>query len=217
MKNSIILVSGGMDSITLLYERSKDIALAISFDYGANHNKKEILFAKLHCERLCIKHIIISLSFIADYFKSSLLEETIFIPERNYNSENKKSTVVPFRNGIILSIACGIAESYGLKKVLVANHFDDCEIYPDCRESFIDAMTSAMKSGTYNRVVVDAPYVSITKADIARKGKAVGLNFMETWTCYKGGAIHCGECGACIERKKAFKEAGIEDLTKYAK
>lgn len=217
MKNSIILVSGGMDSITLLYERSKDIAMAISFDYGANHNKKEISFAKLHCGRLGIKHITIPLSFMADYFKSSLLEETIFIPERNYNGENKKSTVVPFRNGIILSIACGIAESHGLKKILIANHFDDCEIYPDCRESFIDAMTSAMKNGTYNRVVVDAPYVSITKANIARKGKAVGVNFMETWTCYKGEAIHCGECSACIERKKAFKDAGIEDLTKYAK
>ena len=124
MKDSVIIVSGGMDSVTLLYEKKENIALAISFDYGSNHNKKEIPFAKLHCERLGIKHIVvIPLGFIHDYFKSSLLEGAEAIPEGNYDDENMKSTVVPFRNGIMLSIACGIAESNGLKKVLIANHF----------------------------------------------------------------------------------------------
>lgn len=134
MKDSLIIVSGGMDSVTLLYEKKESIALAISFDYGSNHNQKEIPFAKLHCERLGIKHIVIPLNFIHDYFKSSLLEGAEAIPEGNYDDENMKSTVVPFRNGIMLSIACGIAESNGLKKVLIANHFGDHAIYPDCRK-----------------------------------------------------------------------------------
>lgn len=110
MKDSLIIVSGGMDSVTLLHEMKENIALAISFDYGSNHNQKEIPFAKLHCERLGIKHIVIPLNFIHDYFKSSLLEGAEAIPEGNYDDENMKSTVVPFRNGIMLSIACGIAE-----------------------------------------------------------------------------------------------------------
>ena len=216
MRKSVIIVSGGMDSVTLLYERKEDIALAISFDYGANHNKKEIPFAKLHCERLGIKHIVIPLAFMHNYFKSSLLAGAEAIPEGHYTDENMKSTVVPFRNGIMLSIACGIAESYGLKKVLIANHFGDHSIYPDCRKGFIDAMTTAMERGTFNEVAIDAPYTSISKTDIAHRGDKLGLNYAETWSCYKGGEIHCGKCGTCVERKEALHDAGIEDPTKYA-
>lgn len=215
MKDSVIIVSGGMDSVTLLYERRQNIALAISFDYGANHNKKEIPFAKVHCERLGIKHIVIPLAFIREYFKSSLLMGADAIPEGHYASENMKSTVVPFRNGIMLSVACGIAESYGLRKVLIANHFGDHSIYPDCRASFIKAMTSAMASGTYNGITIDAPYTNVTKTDIARVGKGLGINYAETWSCYKGKNIHCGKCGTCVERKEALREAELEDLTEY--
>ena len=122
MKDSLIVVSGGMDSITLLYEYADRIALAVSFDYGANHNHKEIPFARIHCERLKIKHIVIPLAFMKEYFRSSLLDGSDSVPEGHYADENMKSTVVPFRNGIMLSIACGIAESNGLKQVLIANH-----------------------------------------------------------------------------------------------
>ena len=125
MKDSVIIVSGGMDSITLLYDKKDEIALGISFDYGSNHNAKEIPYAKKHCERLGIKHITINLDFIHEYFKSSLLEGAEAIPEGNYDEENMKSTVVPFRNGIMLSIAIGIAESHNLKKVLIAHHAGD--------------------------------------------------------------------------------------------
>ena len=215
MKDSLIIVSGGMDSITLLNEFKDEIALSVTFDYGSNHAKKEIPMAKLHCERLGIKHIIIPLAFVHDYFKSSLLEGADAIPEGHYAAENMKSTVVPFRNGIMLAIACGIAESNGLKKVMIANHAGDHAIYPDCRTEFITAMSEAMRLGTYEGISIVAPYSDITKTDIARHGKEIGLNYAETWSCYKGGEKHCGKCGTCVERKEALHDAGIDDPTEY--
>ena len=215
MKDSVIIVSGGMDSITLLHDYKDRIALGISFDYGSNHNAKEIPFAELHCKRLGIKHITIPLEFMHKYFKSSLLEGADAIPEGHYEDENMKSTVVPFRNGIMLAIAAGIAESNGLDHVMIANHGGDHAIYPDCRSEFISAMSSATSAGSYNGVTVIAPYTSITKGDIARRGKELGIDYTETWSCYKGGDKHCGKCGTCVERKEALRDAGIEDFTEY--
>lgn len=215
MKDSVIIVSGGMDSVTLLYEYADSIALAISFDYGANHNAKEIPLAAKHCERLGIERLVIPLAFMGKYFTSSLLEGADAIPEGHYADENMKSTVVPFRNGIMLSIAAGIAESRGLTNVLIANHGGDHSIYPDCRPEFINAIDAATKAGTYINVSVKAPYTSITKTDIARRGKALGIDYSETWSCYKGGEVHCGKCGTCVERKEALAGAGIEDTTIY--
>ena len=215
MKDSVIIVSGGMDSITLLYDKKDEIALGISFDYGSNHNAKEIPFAEMHCKRLGIKHITINFDFMHQYFKSSLLQGAEAIPEGHYADENMKSTVVPFRNGIMLSIAIGIAESNHLKKVLIANHGGDHTIYPDCRPQFIEAIDAAANAGTFVNVRVEAPYTNITKGDIARIGKRLGLDYTETWSCYKGGEKHCGKCGTCIERKEALLEAGIHDATEY--
>ena len=215
MKDSVIIVSGGMDSITLLYDKKNEIALGISFNYGSNHNAKEIPFAEMHCRRLGIKHITINLDFMGQYFKSSLLEGGGAIPEGNYADENMKSTVVPFRNGIMLSIAIGIAESNNLKKVLIANHGGDHTIYPDCRPEFIKAIDAAAYAGTFVNAHVEAPYTHITKGDIARIGKRLGLDYAETWSCYKGADKHCGRCGTCIERKEALTEAGIDDTTEY--
>lgn len=214
-KDSVLIVSGGMDSITMLYEYKERIALGISFDYGSNHNAREIPFAAMHCERLGIKHIVINLGFMHQYFKSSLLEGAEAIPEGNYDDENMKSTVVPFRNGIMLSIAAGVAESNGLKYVMMANHGGDHTIYPDCRPEFIDAIDKAAQAGTYVDVHVVAPYTNITKTDIARRGAALGIDYAETWSCYKGGDKQCGKCGTCVERKEALRDAGIEDLTEY--
>lgn len=215
MKDSIIIVSGGMDSITLLYDKKDEIAMGISFNYGSNHNAKEIPFAKLHCERLGIKHITIDLDFMHQYFKSSLLEGAENIPEGHYASDNMKSTVVPFRNGIMLSIAIGIAESNHLKKVLIANHGGDHTIYPDCRDSFIKAMNQASIEGTFVNIEISAPYTHLSKGDIAAIGKKLHLDYTETWSCYKGNEQHCGVCGTCIERKEALNEAQIEDKTVY--
>jgi 7-cyano-7-deazaguanine synthase len=215
MKDSIIIVSGGMDSVTLLYDFKDRIALGISFDYGSNHNAKEIPFARWHCEQLGIEHITIDLAFMPQYFKSSLLEGADAIPEGHYADENMKSTVVPFRNGIMLSIAAGIAESRGLKYVMMANHGGDHTIYPDCRAEFVEAMSEATKAGTFPGIEILAPYTNITKADIARKGKELGIDYSKTWSCYKGADVHCGKCGTCVERKEALRDAGIEDTTIY--
>ena len=204
-----------MDSITMLYEYKERIALGISFDYGSNHNAREIPFAAMHCERLGIKHIVINLGFMHQYFKSSLLEGAEAIPEGNYDDENMKSTVVPFRNGIMLSIAAGVAESNGLKNVMMANHGGDHTIYPDGRPEVVSAMSEATRLGTYPGIEVLAPYTGITKSDIARHGKALGIDYAETWSCYKGGEHHCGKCGTCRERIEALADAGIEDHTVY--
>jgi 7-cyano-7-deazaguanine synthase len=215
MKNALLVLSGGMDSTTLLYERASEISLAVSFDYGSNHNDREIPFAKFHCEKLGIEHLTIPLKFMHDYFKSSLLSGADAIPEGTYADENMKSTVVPFRNGIMLSVAAGLAESRGLSKVMMANHFGDHDIYPDCRKEFVDAMSQAIAAGTYANITIDAPYTLISKADIARRGKTLGVDYGQTWSCYKGGKVHCGKCATCLERKAALAEAGIEDTTEY--
>ena len=215
MKDSVIVVSGGMDSVTLLYEKKDEIALGISFDYGSNHNHNELPLAALHCQRLGIAHVVIPLGFMHQYFKSSLLESGANIPDGSYDEDNMKSTVVPFRNGVMLAVAAGIAESNGLTKVLIANHGGDHTIYPDCRPEFIAAMDAAVESGTFANVHVVAPYTNISKADIARRGSSLGIDYAETWSCYKGGDVHCGTCGTCVERKEALREAGITDNTKY--
>jgi 7-cyano-7-deazaguanine synthase len=214
-KDSVLILSGGMDSVTLLYDYQERIALAVSFDYGSNHNAREIPFARYHCERLGIRHVVIPLSFMAEHFKSSLLEGADAIPEGNYDDENMQSTVVPFRNGIMLSIAVGMAESAGLQHVMMANHGGDHAIYPDCRPEFVDAFSEAARTGTYVGVTLLSPYTHLTKADIARRGKQLGIDYGQTWSCYKGGKVHCGRCGTCVERREALAEAGIDDPTEY--
>lgn len=214
-KDSIIVLSGGLDSTTMLYEYKERIALALSFNYGSNHNEKELAFAKMHCERLGIPHVVIPLDFIRQYFHSSLLEGADAVPEGNYDDENMRSTVVPFRNGIMLAIAAGMADNQGLKQIMLANHAGDHTIYPDCRPAFVDAMDKAVSAGTYEGVRLFTPYTNLTKADIARHGKALGIDYSETWSCYKGGEKHCGKCGTCTERIEALREAGIEDTTEY--
>ena len=215
MKDSILILSGGLDSTTLLYDYQERIALAISFDYGSNHNAKEIPFARLHCERLGIKHIVIPLEFMSTYFRSSLLSGNEAIPEGHYADENMKSTVVPFRNGIMLAIAAGMAESNDLQYIMMANHGGDHTIYPDCRPEFVEAFGKATQAGTYNGVRLLSPYCNMTKGEIAARGKALGIDYSETWSCYRGGEKHCGKCGTCVERREALAEAGITDTTEY--
>jgi 7-cyano-7-deazaguanine synthase len=215
MKDAVLILSGGMDSVTMLYEYRDRIALAVSFDYGSNHNAREIPFARLHCERLGIEHITIPLEFMGQYFHSSLLEGAEAIPEGSYADSNMKSTVVPFRNGIMLSVAVGLAESRGLQFVMMANHGGDHTIYPDCRPEFVDAFDQAAKAGTYVGIRLLSPYTALTKADIAARGHQLGIDYAETWSCYKGGERHCGRCGTCIERREALAAAGITDTTEY--
>lgn len=214
-KDCLIVLSGGMDSVSLMYEYKERIALAVTFDYGSNHNAREIACARENCRLLGIEHLVIPLEFIGRYFESSLLGGADAIPEGHYSSENMKSTVVPFRNGIMLSVACGLAESRGLDKVMIANHSGDHAIYPDCREGFIRAMSEAMRQGTYEGIEIFAPYTNLTKAEIAKRGAKSGVDFALTYSCYKGGEKHCGRCGTCVERREAFALAGLADPTAY--
>lgn len=215
MKDCVLILSGGLDSTTMLYEFRDRIALAVSFDYGSNHNAKELAFARMHCERLYVPHLVIPLDFIGKHFHSSLLDGSDAIPDGSYSDDNMRSTVVPFRNGIMLAIAAGLAEDKHLKYIMMANHGGDHAIYPDCRQSFVDAMDAAVREGTYMGVRLFAPYTGITKADIARRGAALGIDYSETWSCYRGGEHHCGTCGTCVERREALREAGVEDHTVY--
>lgn len=214
-KDSLIVLSGGMDSVTLLHYQKERIALAVTFMYGSNHNEREAACARANCEKLGIEYLEIPLAFIGEYFHSSLLEGAECVPEGRYDDMTMKSTVVPFRNGIMLSVACGLAESYGLRHVLIANHGGDHTIYPDCRPEFINSMSAAMQYGTYEHVDIIAPFTDITKADIAAIGRRAGVDFSMTYSCYKGGEKHCGKCGTCVERREALQLAGIEDPTEY--
>ncbi len=214
-KDTLMVVSGGMDSTTMLYEYSDRIALAVTFNYGSNHNAREIECARYNCAKLGIELVIVDMPFVGQLFESSLLSGADAIPEGNYDDKNMRSTVVPFRNGIMLAVAAGMAESRGLKRLMMANHGGDHAIYPDCRPGFVDAMSRAISEGTYAHVTIDAPYTNITKTDIARRGAALGIDYSHTYSCYKGGEKHCGRCGTCTERRQAFADAGIPDPTEY--
>lgn len=214
---AVVLLSGGMDSVTCLYHvaKSQEIMGTVSFDYGSKHNLREIPFAYHHSEKLRIPHVVIPLSFIAQYWRSSLVSRDIEIPEGHYEDTSMKKTVVPFRNGIMLSIATGYTESMGGDLLVIAAHAGDHAIYPDCREDFMRSMGEAMRLGTYAQIGLYRPFIKLTKADICKRGYELGVDFAQTWSCYKGGVLHCGKCGTCVERREAFILAGIEDPTAY--
>lgn len=215
MRNSLIALSGGVDSTTLLYEYREEIACAVGFDYGSKHNARELAAAKAICHELEIPYLIIPLAFIGEYFRSDLLLSGGEMQLGDYSEENMSSTVVPFRNGIMLSVLAGLAESRDLQQVLIANHFGDHAIYPDCRESFVKPMGEAITAGTSNGVKLVAPYTALTKAEIVARGTRLGVPYGKTYSCYQGGERHCGRCGTCRERHDAFVANGLEDPTLY--
>lgn len=214
-KDTLLVLSGGMDSTTMLWDYADTIAAAVTFQYGSNHNRREAECARWNCERLGIRWIEIDLEFMGRYFKSSLLSGADEIPEGHYADDNMRSTVVPFRNGIMLAVASGLAESRGLKAVMLANHAGDHTIYPDCRPEFVDAMGAAIAKGTFAGVELRAPYTGLTKGQIAMRGASLGIDYSTTYSCYRGGEHHCGTCGTCRERREALAEAGIDDTTIY--
>lgn len=213
----VVLLSGGMDSVTALYEAQKEheVAGAVSFHYGSKHNDREISFAAQHAAKLRVPHSVIPLNFVGDLFKSDLLQSGGEIPKGHYEEQTMKKTVVPFRNGIMLSIAAGFAESVEAQGLVIAAHAGDHAIYPDCREDFMKAMADALRLGTYAQVELLRPFIAMTKADIAARGAELGVDYSRTWSCYVGGDVHCGECGTCVERREAFMLAGIHDPTHY--
>ncbi len=217
MMKTVVLVSGGMDSVTALARahRESDVVACLSFHYGAKHNDREIPFAAWQAGQLGIPHLTIPLEFMGQYFTSDLLQSGGDIPKGHYEEETMKKTVVPFRNGILLSIAAGFAESRGAKGLVIAAHAGDHAIYPDCREEFMKAMGEAVRFGTYAQIELLRPFIAMSKAGIAAEGARLGVDFSRTWSCYVGGETHCGECGTCVERREAFLLAGLPDPTSY--
>jgi 7-cyano-7-deazaguanine synthase len=206
-----------MDSVTALYwaRQQHDVVGAVSFDYGSKHNHKEIGFAAWHCGHLDVWHDTVALPFVNELFASDLLKSGGDIPDGHYEEQSMKRTVVPFRNGIMLAIACGIAESREAEALVIAAHSGDHAIYPDCREPFMHSMATAMCEGTYARIELLRPFIDKDKTAIAQLGHDLGIDFAQTWSCYKGGQIHCGTCGTCVERREAFLNAGLVDPTVY--
>lgn len=209
-----------MDSVTALYWAARESRLAgiagvLSFDYGAKHNAREIPFAAEHAAALGAPHTVIALDFIGRHFASSLLKGGAAIPEGHYEDATMRQTVVPFRNGIMLAAAGGFAESTGANGLVIAAHSGDHAIYPDCREDFMQGMAAALRAGTYAGIELLRPFIAMNKARIAEEGARLGVDFSRTWSCYVGGAIHCGKCGTCVERREAFQQAGLKDPTTY--
>ena len=213
----VVLLSGGMDSVTALYsaDRDHEVMATLSFDYGSKHNAREIPFAAWHSAKLGVRHEAVDLGFVDGLFESDLLNSGGEIPDGHYEEESMKRTVVPFRNGIMLSIAAGVAESIGAEGVVIAAHAGDHAIYPDCREGFMRPMAEAMKAGTYAGVDVIRPFIDLDKAGIVAEGMGLGVDFSMTWSCYKGGEKQCGRCGTCVERIEAFDDSGVADPTEY--
>lgn len=214
----VVLVSGGMDSVTALHHaaREHEVVAGLSFDYGSKHNARELPFARAHCAVLGLRHETVALPFVGRLFRSHLLEGGGEIPDGHYEAETMKLTVVPFRNGILLAVAGGFAESVGAEGVVVAAHSGDHAIYPDCREAFMAPMAEALREGTDARIELLRPFIDRRKEDIVAAGTAMGIDYAQTWSCYKGGDLHCGTCGTCTERKEAFALAGVDDPTVYA-
>ena len=205
MKDIILSLSGGLDSSSLLFEYKDRIKLAVSFAYGSNHEKQELASAELVAKKANVEHKIINISNVFQGINSALLAGSEQVPQDCYNTDTIRNLVVPFRNGIFLSILAAIAESEKLEYIALASHAGDHAVYPDCTEAFSDAMNEAIKLGTTNNVKFFRPYINLTKREVAIRGIKAGLNPDWTYSCYKGGKIPCSKCPTCIERNEALK------------
>ena len=214
-----LVCSGGLDSVSLAHILAADHALSriVSFDYGQRH-RKELDFARAVSARLAVPFHLIDMRPVGAALTGSALTDAIDVPDGHYAEETMRVTVVPNRNAIMLTIAFGIAAAAGDDEVAAAVHGGDHFIYPDCRPGFTDAFAAMQRAALdgYADVALHVPFVRKSKADIVAEGARAGTPFAETWSCYKGGVIHCGLCGTCVERREAFDLAGVADPTAYA-
>jgi 7-cyano-7-deazaguanine synthase len=216
----VAVVSGGMDSVTLLYFLlSYDYKPhVISFDYGQKH-VKELDMARHHAEQNNLDHVVVPMKHLGDMLNSALTSAEEEVPEGHYAAENMKATVVPNRNMIMMSIAAGLAITDKCEALAVGVHAGDHAIYPDCRPEFIVHMETTLRVANegfiHPNFQVVAPFVNLGKHNIAELGAGLNVDYSMTWSCYKGGALHCGKCGTCVERKEAFQRAGLVDPTMY--
>jgi 7-cyano-7-deazaguanine synthase len=214
---AVLILSGGMDSTTLLYDlisRGYEVH-AVTFDYHQKHNN-EIACAKKSCKKLQVPHKIIDISVLNELAPSCLTRDAWEVPEGNYAEESMKQTVVPNRNMVFLSLAASYAIGIGATHLFYAAHAGDHAIYPDCRPVFASAMATAFHLCDWKDLVLEVPYQYWSKGDIVKRGIALGVDYSLTWTCYKGGKRSCGKCGSCDERLAAFNEAGATDPLEYA-
>lgn len=219
-KRAVVIVSGGMDSVTLAYLLGAEgygLHL-LSVDYGQRH-KKEIDFARRCAERLDARFDVVDISGVGRLLSGSALTDDIEVPHGHYAEETMAATVVPNRNAIMLSVAYGAAVADGAEVVAAAVHAGDHFVYPDCRPAFVEAFDAMERLATegfgHVNLRLYAPFVDKTKADIARIGAELGVPYEDTWSCYEGREVHCGLCGTCTERKEAFELAGVPDPTVY--
>jgi 7-cyano-7-deazaguanine synthase len=213
MSKVVVIYSGGLDSTVLLTKckQEYDEVVALNFDYGSKHNERERASAHKVCDKLGVDLIEVNLPFVGELFKSDLLLSGGKIPEGHYAADSMKSTVVPFRNGIMLSIAVGYAESIGARCVLLASHKGDRSQYPDCREEFTAAINEAAQLGTYTKVRIESPFNLLTKHEIVKIGLSIGAPMELSWSCYKGGNRPCLRCGTCYERTESFYMNNVKD------
>ena len=215
---TIVICSGGLDSVSLAHKiaTENELVALVSFDYGQRH-KKELDFAALCASRLAVPHHIIDIRTIGAHLTGSALTDDVAVPDGHYAEETMRSTVVPNRNAIMLTIAFGLAAAQQADAVAIAVHGGDHFIYPDCRPGFIDSFNDMQRHALdgYANVKLYAPYVAGSKADIVTDGASHDTPFAETWSCYKGGMRHCGRCGTCVERREAFHLASVDDPTDY--
>ncbi|HAW93707.1 MULTISPECIES: 7-cyano-7-deazaguanine synthase QueC [unclassified Arsukibacterium] len=212
----VVIYSGGMDSFTVLQKAvaaGHDV-YALSFNYGQRH-VKELICAANVCKELNIKHKIVDISAINQLIAGSSLTSDIDVPEGHYAADNMKSTIVPNRNMILLSLAVGYADSIGARAVHYGAHSGDHFIYPDCRPEFVQKMNDVCQIANYQPVDIVSPYLYQTKIEILADGLAMGLDYSKTWTCYNGRDKACGKCGSCQERLEAFKLNNASDPLPY--
>ncbi|MCI0430018.1 MAG: 7-cyano-7-deazaguanine synthase QueC [Rhodospirillales bacterium] len=215
---AIVVCSGGLDSVTLAHKVAAERSLArlVSFDYGQRH-KKELDYAGRCAMRLLVPQVVVDIAAVGGLLTGSALTSGGAVPDGHYAEETMRVTVVPNRNAIMLSVAFGVAAAERADAVAAAVHGGDHFIYPDCRPAFVEAFEAMQRHALDGlaRISFYAPFLRMSKADIVREGAKLGVPFAETWSCYKGGAIHCGRCGTCVERREAFHLAGIDDPTPY--
>ncbi|MBU2971906.1 7-cyano-7-deazaguanine synthase QueC [Pseudoalteromonas sp. C2R02] len=212
----VVIYSGGMDSYTVLNKALRDgyEVYALSFDYGQRH-VKELDVAAIACKGLDVHHKIVDISAINQIIGGSSLTDDIEVPEGHYEAENMKSTIVPNRNMILLSLAVGYAVSLKACKVYYGAHSGDHAIYPDCRPEFVKKMDDVCRIANYDEVEIVSPYLKNSKIDILTDGLKMNLDYSQTWTCYNGREKACGKCGACQERLEAFKLNNVIDPIEY--
>ena len=224
MAEAVVLLSGGLDSSTLLAiarERGFEV-VALTFDYGQKH-VRELESAKKVANRMGVKeHIVLSLD-LGIYLRSSLTQGKMRIPLGRSETEIRTGipdTYVPARNIIFLSIASSIAESRGANAVFIAVNAVDFSGYPDCTPEFLDAFGKVLKVATKagrigSPIKIEAPLLLKTKAEIVREAVRLKVPLELTWSCYLGGTKACGRCDSCQLRLKGFLEAGFKDPIEY--